>query len=80
MSIAELLIILFVALLVLGPKELKRLAHFVGRVSGYLRDHKQQWLSEVNDYKKQIQLEENIQRAEAADKTYNKPVEPHSES
>jgi len=65
MSLAELLIILVVALVVFGPDKLPMLAETLGRLVGKLQKLKEQWHHQLDMSVKQQQLEDNERRANA---------------
>ena len=66
----ELLLIIFVTLIVFGPKKLPMLAAHLGLLMRHLNKLKAEansfWLKQLNQY----QLEENKHKAEEADKYY----------
>lgn len=70
MNSAELLLILFVALIVFGPSKLPMLASHLGKLMRHFNLLKQQaydfWQSHMNEE----QLKENQRKAELADKVY----------
>lgn len=70
MSAGELLLTLVVALFVLGPKKLPMVATHLGQLVRRFNQVKQQaldfWQQQLNDQ----QLQENIKKAEMADKDY----------
>ena len=72
MSSAELLIILLVALMVFGPSKLPMLASHLSRwlciVNGYRRKLSHFWESQLNEH----QLQENVKKADQAEKKYKK--------
>ena len=70
MSSGELLLIFLVAMLVFGPSKLPMLAHHLGQLIKCLNHYKRQasvfWQSQLNEHT----LQENIIKAEKADKQY----------
>lgn len=74
MNLAELLLTLMVALLVFGPKKLPMLAHHLGRVIARVNGYQQKWIKFCQQQCEAQQLQENIQKAEAADRDYQKKL------
>ena len=73
MSFSELLIVLLVALLVVGPQQLPSLARKVGRWLGKAKDLTANIQSEFEEQLKLDQLEENTKRAvEAVTNSYDR--------
>ncbi len=72
MNLAELLLTLLVALLVFGPKKLPLLAHHLGRLMARLHYYQQQWKTFFQQQCDTQQLQDNIKKAEAADRDYQK--------
>lgn len=70
MSLSELLIILVVALLVFGPSKLPELAHNLGKLFAKGRYLKEKFESQLHKQQLQFDLEQNIQKADEADKKY----------
>ncbi len=70
MSFAELLVILIVALIVLGPERLPSLAEKLGRLIAKTRSLTDGLKQEFDQQLNQDQLKQNQQRAEQADKLY----------
>ena len=63
----EMLLVLIVAVCVLGPTQLRQLAHGLGRVARYFRHLRQQVSDTLDDQAKQEQLKVNEAKARAAD-------------
>lgn len=72
MSLAELLVTLFVALIVFGPQKLPEVASRLGRVFFKLNRLKQQFSTAWQKQLDQEQLRENTRKAEKADLFYQK--------
>jgi len=70
MSFGELLIVLLVAVVAIGPKELPKIAHGVGKFIAKWRQVSTNLQAEIDEELKQVQLTENITKAEAADDLY----------
>ena len=74
MSISELLLTIFVALMVFGPKKLPMLAKHIGLAYKKINALKEQlsdfWQKQLNE----VQLIENTEKAEKADKKYHKRI------
>ena len=70
MSFGELLVILLVAVVAIGPKELPKIAHSIGKFVAKWRQVSTNIQAEINEELKQVQLTENITKAEAADELY----------
>ena len=68
MSFAEVVIILIVALIVIGPERLPSAARTVGRWVQGVKNFSSGIQSEFDQQIKQEQLEENIRKAEAAER------------
>ena len=72
MSFGEILLTLFVALLVFGPKHLPMVAHHLGKCWAFLSQYKERaavfWQGALNEY----QLQENTKKAKEADFLYQK--------
>ncbi|MCP0914931.1 MULTISPECIES: twin-arginine translocase TatA/TatE family subunit [Legionella] len=70
MSTGELLLILIVALLVFGPGKMPMLAQHLGKCVRLLQQYRQQilefWQAQMNEQ----QLQDNLKKAEEADKKY----------
>lgn len=68
---SELLLIFLVALMVFGPSKLPMLAHHLGKLMKRFEQYKQKlsvfWEEQVNEH----QLQENIKKAQKADKAYH---------
>ena len=75
MSFGELLLILIVALVVLGPKKLPLVAHHLGILVSRFSKYRQQaavfWQQQLNEQK----LQGNIKKAQAADSDYQQDHE-----
>lgn len=80
MSFGEILLTLFVALLVFGPKHVPMVAHHVGKLCAYLSEYKERaavfWQGALNEY----QLQENTKKANEADFLYQKDKNTMSEA
>lgn len=63
----ELLVILVVALIVLGPNRLSEVAHGVGRFTRAMRNLKERATAELDLQEKHWQLQKNIEKAQAAE-------------
>lgn len=70
MSIAETLVILLVALIVFGPEKLPELAKHLGKLAAKSRHFKDQLAQLWHQQQLQFELDENIKKAQAADKKY----------
>lgn len=70
MNIAELLLILIVALIVLGPERMTTLARHAGRFWNQFQTFRDKFKQDWDQQLKQTQLEENQTKAEQADKLY----------
>ena len=74
MSSAELLMVLLVALLVFGPNQLPMLANHLSKILRFAGGCRQKlsdfWESQLNEH----QLQENLKKAEQAEKKYNKNI------
>lgn len=70
MSFGELAIVLIVALIVLGPQRLPVVARAIGRLFAKAQHFTNQFQEEVDQYLKEEQLRDNINRAEEVDKLY----------
>ncbi len=77
MNFAELLLILVVALLVLGPKKMPMLAYHLGKLMRYCFHYKQKALL---FWQQQYHLQENIDKAVKADKNYHSEPQDKSTS
>lgn len=73
MSLSELLVIFIVALVVFGPDKLPELARNLGKVVAKGRRLKQQIDEKFHQQDLQLQLEENLKKAEKADQLYKEP-------
>lgn len=71
-SMGELSLVLIVALLALGPKQLPAIAHKAGQWIKRWRMFGAQLKSEMDQFKLQQQLSQNEQRAQTADVEYKK--------
>lgn len=71
MSISQLLLILVVALVVLGPQKLPMVAHHIGILVGRLRGYKNQATAFWQQQLKEQKLQENISKAQKADAGYH---------
>lgn len=67
MSLAELLLILIVALIVLGPKQIPQVAHQVGRFLAKCKRIYNYYSNEIDKSIKFAELQNNIARAEKAE-------------
>lgn len=76
MSLAELIIILVVALVVFGPNQLPDLANKLGKLYLKATRLKTRWSDFLYEQKQQLVLEENIQKAKAAESKSKVP--PHT--
>ena len=74
MNLAELLLTFMVALLVFGPKKLPMLAHHLGRLIARVNGYQQKWINFFQQQRDAQQLQENTQKAEAADLNYQKKL------
>ena len=70
MSIAELLLILIVALVVLGPNRMTTLARHAGRLWNQIQTFRDKFKQDWEQQLKQTQLDENQAKAKQADKLY----------
>lgn len=70
MSLAELLVILCVALCVFGPQKLPELAENFGKLISKVTLFKHQISKQFDEQKKQLELASNLKRAKDADKQY----------
>lgn len=70
MSIAETLVILVVTLVVFGPEKLPELAKHFGKFAAKSKHLKSQLAEMWQQQQLQFELDENIKKAEAADKKY----------
>lgn len=68
MSLGELLLTLLIALLVFGPERLPSVARHLGKLLGYANRYKQLALQWWEEQKKELQLQENIKKAEKIEK------------
>ena len=75
MSIAELLMILLVALLVFGPDQLLRLARHLGRALAVVRRIGSELQVQFDEQSKEETLQQNIINAQAADEQYQQDSE-----
>jgi sec-independent protein translocase protein TatB len=75
MSLPELVLILIVALFVFGPDKLPELAKKLGRLYFKAGKIKSKFADIIYDQKQQLQLEDNILKAKAAEKKSSKPTE-----
>lgn len=71
MNLAELLLTLVIALIVFGPERLPSVARHLGKLFGYANRYKQRALQWWEEQKKELQLQENIKKAEQIDKKRN---------
>ncbi|QBR83150.1 preprotein translocase subunit TatB [Legionella israelensis] len=72
MSMAELLLILFVAVIVFGPSKLPMLARHLGLIFKKMDKLKQQANEIWQQHLKEVQLSDNTQKAQEADLQYHK--------
>lgn len=70
MSIAETLVILVVALIVFGPEKLPELAKHLGKLAAKSKHFKDQLAQLWHQQQLQFELDENIKKAQEADKKY----------
>ena len=70
MSLGELLLTALVALLVFGPEHLPMLARHLGKVMRQVNHYKQLAQQFWDSHNNQLQLDENIKKAQAADEKY----------
>ena len=68
MSFAELFLTLLVALLVFSPAKLPKLAYNLGKLARKVNHMKQQWSVFWQQQEQALQLEENLKKAEEADR------------
>lgn len=73
MSFSEILLTLFVALIVLGPKRLPEVAYWLGRGLRWFTEMRNKWQTELDSQIKQIELKHNEARAAAAEQQEAKP-------
>ncbi len=71
MSMGELLLTTLIALLVFGPERLPTLARQLGSLVKRAHHYKQQALLFLEEQKQLLQLQENIKKADEADKKYD---------
>jgi len=71
MGFGEILIVILVALIVLGPDKLPQVAKFAGRVFYKIQKFSTAIHTEVDEHIKQEMLSDNIKKAEAVDKLYD---------
>ena len=71
MSMGELILTALVALLVFGPERLPTLARHLGALVQRAHHYKQQALLFLEEQKLALQLQENMKKADEADKKYN---------
>lgn len=72
MSLAESLIILIIAILILKPRDIEKLTKFLARIYVYCKTMIEQLQTHIDDKVKWLELENNQKRAELADKQYQK--------
>jgi sec-independent protein translocase protein TatB len=72
MNFAEILVIFLVALIVVGPKEIPRLAEKLGKLVGRWQRVSRDIQDQLDLELKKQQLNENIIKAELADELYYK--------
>jgi Sec-independent protein translocase protein TatA len=70
MSLPELFLTTFVAFLVLGPQELKKLAHWLGKVVYHGQKGLGTFKNLMDQEISQAKLQDSIKKAETADKLY----------
>lgn len=70
MSLGELLLTVLVALLVFGPEHLPMLARHIGKFMRQINHYKQMTQQFWDSQNTQLQLDENIKKAQAGDKQY----------
>ena len=70
MSIAEILVIVFVALIVFGPEKLPELAKHLGKLAAKGKHIKDQLAQLWHQQQLQFDLDDNIKKAQEADKKY----------
>lgn len=68
MSFAELLVVIIVALLAFGPKQIPGLAQKLGKLLGGARLFYERQRKELTEQMKLVELNNNIARAEAVEK------------
>lgn len=81
MSLAELLLILLIALVVFGPNKLPMLAQHIGQMLALYQRYKQKTTDFIQTQYQQEQLHQNRKKAQQADLSYatdNTPNKPHS--
>lgn len=71
MSLGELLLTTLIALLVFGPERLPTLARHLGKLFKHVNHYKQIAQQFLESQKNQLQLDENIKKAQTADKKYD---------
>ena len=69
MSLAELLIILLVAMVVFGPEKLPSVARHLGKWAAKGQQLKNKVLAQIDKEKLHLQLEDNIKKAETAERS-----------
>lgn len=72
MSMGQLLLTAFIAMLVFGPKQLPTLARQLGVLIKRGNDYKQQLYAILEAQNQALQLQENMKKAADADKTYKR--------
>lgn len=70
MSTGELLLTLFIALLVLGPKQLPDVARQLGRLIKQGNEYRQQLFRFFEEQRLEHQLQDNMKKAAEADEKY----------
>lgn len=70
MNFSELLVILVVALVVFGPERLPTMARRLGLWASKFHQLKSKWDQELEQQLHQFKLQENEEKAKAADKKY----------
>tara|TARA_B110000879_G_C11089700_1_gene478406 strand:+ start:757 stop:975 length:219 start_codon:yes stop_codon:yes gene_type:complete len=70
MSLPETIVIFMVALIVFGPDKLPELAKHVGKLVAKGRHLKSQFDEQWQKQQRQFELDENLKKAEEADKKY----------
>lgn len=68
MHFSELLVVIIIAIIVFPPKKIPELAQTLARVIRYIKTIKNEIFSSLQPLEKQFQLEDNIKRAEEAEK------------
>lgn len=80
MSMGELLVIFFVALIVCGPERLPEIAKKLGRLIARMHLWRQHWQNEWLFYTNQEQLKENLRQAEIIERRYQESEQASNNS